>query len=116
MNYVTYLFLLLALSQGLLVCQEIPAVDQSSVQSDSFVGGFDIDQLQQEMVASNIMEQLDTRPPLPPKIMLWLKIIGLPALNTFVAVRKAIRETWYKTMAAFHKLITTQSQHAKKVY
>jgi hypothetical protein len=70
----------------------------------------EIDQMQEEMIKNNVMETLDTRPPLPQKVMVWLRIIGLPLLNAFIAVRKAVRETWYKFVAAFKRVVTRRKQ------
>lgn len=115
MKYTTFYLIL-----SLLVCpvginaQPYQGTSQSTQAPINQLGGFDIDQMQQDLVDNNVMATLDTRPPLPPRIMHILKVVGLPILNAFVAVRKAVRNTWTKVTAAFGRFFgrkTTRNAH-----
>ena len=94
-------------------CRAQQADAQSRVEREEGQIFFDIDAMQEEMVENNIAEQLDTRPPLPPRVMVWLRIIGLPLMNAFVAVRKVVRNAWHRVVAAT-VIITRNSRKAHK--
>lgn len=94
-------------------CRAEQADAQARVHKEEGQIFFDIDAMQEEMVENNIAEQLDTRPPLPPRVMVWLRIIGLPLMNAFVAVRKVVRNAWHRIVAAT-VIITRNSRKAPK--
>lgn len=57
------------------------------------------DETEQEYVYS--MEQ----PPPPGKLLIWLRIIGVPVINAFFAVRRAVKESfaWILVKLQLHK-------------
>lgn len=97
-----YLFVSVFFVSSLLSTPGISATTETAarVQREEGQIFFDIDQLQEEMIENKVIETLDTRPPLPPRVMVWLRIIGLPLMNAFVAVRKVVRDTWHRIVAA----------------